>query len=94
MSMPIEYEVPEPWNDRGWRVKIQDKERVEPPHVTVLFKRWKWRFGLREKDFLDKEPSPGDVPGDLVRFLEDNVGAFCSDWGEMYPDNPVDSQDA
>jgi hypothetical protein len=91
--MPIQFEVPEPWNARGWRVKIQDKERLESPHVTVLFKTRKWRFGLRELDFLDAVPDPRDVPKEIVQHLEANVESYTAGWDRLYPNNPVGSRD-
>ena len=32
----------------GWKVKIHDFERLEPPHVTIYCKRRKWRLSLRD----------------------------------------------
>lgn len=91
--MPIEFEVPEPWNDRGWKVKIQDKERLEPPHVTILFRTWKWRFGLREQDFLDRDPDPRQVPPEIVEHLRGHWSDYVSAWDRLYPRNPVDSRE-
>jgi hypothetical protein len=47
---------------QGWKAKIRDRERTEPPHVTVLQKTRAWRFDLRAGRFLDMEPDPKDVP--------------------------------
>lgn len=87
--MPKEFSVPPPWNDRGWKVKIRDRERVEPPHVTVLWKTESWRFGLRERDFLDKKPDPKGVPENLVKHILANIKSYTDSWNSMYPENPV-----
>jgi hypothetical protein len=71
----------------------QDKERLEPPHVTVLFKTRKWRFGLRELDFFDAVPDPRDVPKEIVKQLEANVESYTAGWDRLYPNNPVASRD-
>ncbi|HZK81400.1 MAG TPA: hypothetical protein VFC46_10045 [Humisphaera sp.] len=36
-----------------WKIKIWDNEILEEPHVTVLRKDTKWRYGLRRRDFMD-----------------------------------------
>jgi hypothetical protein len=54
---------------QGWKAKIRDRERTEPPHVTVLQKTRAWRVDLRTGRFLDKEPDPNDVPKELLNEL-------------------------
>lgn len=76
-----------------WKVKVRDKERTEPPHVSVLRGTQCWRWGLRERAFLDSEPPPRDVPKDLVQHLESKHAEMCAAWDEMYPHNPVTSKD-
>ncbi|SRR6266571_1093730 len=56
--MPFALKLPEPWASRGWKAKIRDRERLEPPHVTILHKTSAWRFELRSEKFLDREPDP------------------------------------
>jgi len=34
--MPFELQLPRNLKADGWKVKIFDKEELEPPHVTVL----------------------------------------------------------
>jgi hypothetical protein len=46
------FKPPSPFAERGWRIKIRDRERIEPPHATVLFKTGAWRWGLRAWDRL------------------------------------------
>ena len=55
----------------------------------------RWRFGLREHDFLDIRPDPADVPVQIVNLIEDaaNFQALCDKWDEMYPGNPVDGSE-
>ena len=60
--MTFTLNLTEPWASRGWKVKIRDRERLEPPHVTVVHKTRTWRFGLRSEGFLDEEPDPKEVP--------------------------------
>jgi hypothetical protein len=76
-----------------WKLKIRDKERTEPPHVSVLKGTQCWRWGLRERAFLDAKPPPGDVPKALVEHLAAIHDEMCAAWDEMYPHNPVTSQD-
>ena len=47
---------------RQWQVKIRDRERVEPPHVTIIRKTEAWRLALRTRQFLDREPDPAEIP--------------------------------
>jgi len=92
--MAQSFTVPEPWAARGWHFKIRDRERVEPPHVTVLYRTRSWRFGLRESAFLDDEPPARDVPRALVRELEKRVDEFAAEWDRLYPMNPVKSNES
>ena len=87
----FEMELPEWLREQGWKVKIRDKERVEPPHVTVLKGKLSWRWGIRERAFLDKEPDPSGVNPEIVRYLNQaaNAERLSRKWNEMYPENPV-----
>jgi len=33
--MPLQLNLPERLLHEGWKVKIRDRERVEPPHATA-----------------------------------------------------------
>ena len=90
--MAKEFEVPKHLASK-WKLKIRDKERVEPPHVSVLQGQQCWRWGLRERAFLDKKPPPSDVPDDLVESLEGIYEEMCTEGDAMYPKNPVSSQE-
>ena len=48
--MPFDVPLPRRLKAEGWKVKIREKERVEPPHVTVMHKADEWRLGLRDKN--------------------------------------------
>ena len=75
----------------GWTLKIRDRERSEPPHSTVIHKTGRWRWDLREKKFMDKEPPPRDVPKAIKNFLKktENHTAMVEAWDKMYPHNKV-----
>jgi hypothetical protein len=87
------FELPAQLTAALWKLRIRDKERTEPPHVSVLRGTQCWRWGLREHSFLDAKPSPNDVPKALVEHLESIHSQMCAAWDEMYPHNPVTSQD-
>jgi hypothetical protein len=89
--MAFSLPLPPPLPAQGWKVKIRDRERIEPPHATVLHKTRAWRFGLRTLDFLDAEPDPDDVPTELVDAILADIDRLRREWDAMYPENPVDS---
>ena len=91
--MAYELGLPPRLKAEGWRVKIRDKERVEPPHVSVLHKTRVWRWSLRRQVFLDREPPLRDVPPDLVAYLESHWQELANAWDQMYPHNPVSSRE-
>lgn len=76
---------------QGWKVKIRDRERSEPPHATIIRGTRAWRFGLREIDFLDVRPDPVDVPDELLGLIRAELAALVREWDAMYPHNPVHS---
>lgn len=75
--------------NQGWQVKIRDKEIREPPHVTILRKGKPWRWDLRERRFMDKTPTPSDVPDALMATVRENYESLCEEWDQMYPNNPI-----
>ncbi|MBM3649384.1 MAG: hypothetical protein FJX11_16495 [Alphaproteobacteria bacterium] len=87
------FDLPRELASARWKVKVRDKERTEPPHVSVLRGTQCWRWGLRERAFLDSEPSPADLPKNLVQHLENIHDEMCAAWNDMYPHNPVTSKD-
>lgn len=94
--MPYELEL-EKQLQNLWKVKIFDKECLEPPHVTIIRsgKIEKWRWDLRKKTFMDKQPSPQDLPKALVKTLKDekNYAEFVKAWNKMFKHNPVESSE-
>ena len=87
------FDLPAQFHGAQWKLKIRDKERTEPPHVSVLKGSKCWRWGLRERAFLDRKPTPRDVPKELVTYLGKIHGEICAAWDRMCPHNPVNSQD-
>ena len=87
--MPYELLLPSRVRAQGWKVKIRDKERLEPPHATVLKRMESWRWDLRTRAFMDTSPHPREVPADVLEIIADNHAVLCSQWDKMYPENPV-----
>jgi len=79
----------------GWKVKIHDSERLEPPHVTIYKKMRKWRLSLRDGTFLDK----GDKWSQIDEAVKDaiqnqkNWKRLQREWNTIHEDNPVDDQE-
>lgn len=92
--MPYELELEKQFQTL-WKIKIFDKERLEPPHATLIKKgvKGKWRWDLRKKKFMDKNPAPSDVPKDLVEKLmsEETHDQLVKAWDKMFAHNPVAS---
>ncbi len=80
--------------DEGWKVKIRERERVEPPHVTIFHKRKEWRLGLRDREFLNP---PGGRWKEIDLRVRDEIenkwNLLCDEWDRMYPENPIRSED-
>jgi hypothetical protein len=60
--------LPAPWARQHWKLKIRDRERLEPPHATLLHRTRAWRWNLRSGGFMDADPPPRDVPVEIVEF--------------------------
>ena len=88
--MPFTLPLP-PRLSREWAVKIRDRERVEPPHVTILRRTRAWRLDLRTGDFMDEVPDPREVPQAVVDTVRANWARLRAAWDTMYPENPVAS---
>ena len=87
--MPFDYKLDARWRVRGWKVKIREKERCEPPHVSIIFKVKCWRVNLRTKKFLEKDPAPGDVPLLLLKAIYKDWAVLIDAWNTKYPGNKV-----
>jgi hypothetical protein len=85
------YELPldEGVRKAGWKVKIRDRERLEPPHVTILCKRRAWRLCLRTKEFLDRGDAWRQIDDEVRSAIETEWQAIRAAWDELYPGNPV-----
>ncbi len=88
-TMPFTLQVPEPHSSGGWKIKIREKERLEPPHVTILFKTNSWRLNLRTGSLLDPNSNWSDVPKAVQETVRDNWTKICDEWNRMYPGNPI-----
>jgi len=90
MADPIE--LPKRLKARGWKVKVYDNERLEPPHVTLICRERVWRIGLRERDFMF--PPGGrwrDIDSEVRAILEEQWETLCDAWDEKHPTNQVSS---
>lgn len=92
--MPYSLQLPEGWAKQGWKAKIFDKERLEPPHVTILRGTQKWRINLRTGKFMDRKPSPDDLPQAVVAAVLDTLDSLSAEWDKRHPSNPVRNPDA
>jgi hypothetical protein len=91
LQVPYELRLPTRFRQAGWKVKIREKETREPPHVTILRQTRAWRINLRTGEFMDAEPSPADVPKELVAYIKRPAiwQRLCEEWDRKYPTNPV-----
>ena len=90
--MATSFDLAEPWR-RHWKIKIRDKETVEPPHVSLLSGTDCWRLCLRTRLFLDCRPDPDEVPRRLLKHILSRLDEFIAVWDATYPHNPVSSQE-
>lgn len=93
--MPTPFRIPKSLRKARWKLKIQEKETREPPHVSILRGTDKWRINLRTGEFLDKLPDPSEVPKLLLNFIRRQAiwEEICTAWDDKYPDNPVSSNE-
>jgi hypothetical protein len=50
------------------------------------------RFALRTETFLDKEPSPTEVPAEVVAEVRANLTLLRQEWDRMYPENRISTE--
>ena len=86
--MPYELHMPGQLQP-PYRVKIQDNETAEEPHVTILRRSTRYRYSLRGGGFLDPRPDPKDVDKRVVDHIERHMGELREVWDRMFPHNPV-----
>jgi hypothetical protein len=75
-------------------VKIREKERVEPPHVTVMRHTEEWRLGLRDKQLL--VPPGGrikDIDPEVMEIIEEYWEQLIGAWDAKYAEHPVSSSE-
>ena len=90
--MPFDVPLPKKLKAEGWKVIIQEKERVEPPHITVMHKTDEWRLGLRDKQLLVPPGGPiKDIDPSVMQIIEDRWEQLIESWNKKYPENPVSS---
>jgi hypothetical protein len=77
----------------GWKVKVHDFERLEPPHVTIYCKRRKWRLSLRVGTFLDRGDKWSQIDEKIRAAVRAAWERLQEEWDRIHPDNPVWSQD-
>lgn len=93
--MPYELPLPKKLKAQGWKVKIRDKGRVEPPHVTIMHKTEEWRLGLRDGELL--VPPGGrirDIDPGVMQVIAAHWEQLGEEWDARYPENPVSSADS
>ena len=91
--MPYDLSLPVVLKRAGWKVKIRDKERLEPPHATVINGCEYWRFDLREGKCMDDDPPPRRVPKELREIVKSNQPLLAKEWDLIHPKNKVEATD-
>ena len=91
--MPYSLHLPPDLKSSGWKVKIRDRERLEPPHVTIMNRTKTWRLCLRTRCFLDVGQSWSDLPDAMEELIENSWDLLRREWDGMYPHNPVGGQE-
>jgi hypothetical protein len=93
--MPFELRFAKNLKRQGWKVKIREKERLEPPHVTILRGTSEWRVGLRDGEFLiPPGGSWAEIDDEVRAAIEKNWTNLQEAWDEKYPTNPISSEEA
>jgi hypothetical protein len=90
--VPFRLNLPSKLRNQGWKVKIQDKERLERPHITIWHQEDVWRISLRTRGFL--VPPGGSwnrIDTEVREIIENAWEALCDAWDARYPENPVSS---
>jgi hypothetical protein len=78
---------------QGWKVKIRDKERLEPPHVTILRFTRVWRLSLRDGTFLEEDDRWNQIHDEVRQAVENEWETLRAEWDRLYPDNPVSAEE-
>ena len=91
--MPYDLPLTQALRQAGWKVKIHDFERLEPPHITIYYKRRKWRLSLRDSSFLDVGDQSSQIDRRVRTAVNDAWQRLQQEWDRIHPDNPVRGQD-
>ncbi len=92
--MPFELKLPGNLKAARWKVKIFDKEELEPPHATILRGADIWRLGLRDgKFFIPPGGSWRDFPQALQKLPKNSIPTLRKEWERIHPTNPVGGKD-
>ena len=91
--MPYDLALTPAFSQAGWKVKIFEKERLEPPHVSIVQRTDKWRVNLRTGEYMDDDPDPKEVPEGLRELIQVNWDTLCTEWDRKYPNNKVQDTD-
>lgn len=87
--MPYILQLLQALKQAGWKVKIHDFERLEPPHITIYHKMRKWRLSLRDGGFLDRGDRWSQIEDGVREEIERNWDLLIREWDAIHPDNPV-----
>jgi hypothetical protein len=88
--VPTDLPLPNNLKADHWKVKIREKEVLEPPHVTIVRRTDAWRINLRTGEFMDARPKPDTVPEELLTLIQTHWEWLKDSWNEKYPNNPVE----
>ncbi len=91
--MPYSLPLSQPLRQAGWKVKIHDLERLEPPHVTIYCKMRKWRLSLRTGTFLDLGDKWSQIEEGVREAIEGGWTILQQEWDRIHPGNPVQGQE-
>jgi hypothetical protein len=91
--MPYSLPLSQPLRQAGWKVKIHDLERLEPPHATIYCKMRKWRLSLRTGTFLDLGDKWSQIEDGVREAIEGAWTTLQREWDRIHPDNPVQGQE-
>ena len=91
--MPFELDLPKRLKKLGWKVKIREKERLEPPHVTILHRFQEWRVILRDGSLLPPSGRRADIDDEVWKHVVLHWALLQAEWDKKYPSNPIESED-
>ena len=87
--MPYSLSLSKQLRQAGWKVKIHDLERLEPPHVTIYRKMRKWRLSLRTGEFLELDDKWSQIDEEVREAVEAEWATLREEWDRIHADNPV-----